>query len=211
MGAAQARRQWDGFSKHLRTFWPPRKPQASPRAKRAVLERFAGKPVGCKPLPSQVPAVQSTLAFGLRGSWSFVACGDVQAEAGGSGSLGCHPRLGCGGQAGGAAACVRQSRKSWAASARSRNKSSLHPGAWRCPNQRCAWEEGWRGARLGRSLPVQEEGREEADREPWAAQGGGSKRVWGDVGSSRAFGAGNGDAPPSPFLARQTLLQHPGF
>lgn len=118
--AARARHRWGGFSQRLGNVISrsPSKPQSSLCAKQAMLGRSAGKAVGLKLLRRQLPDVQSTLAFGLSGSWSFVAHGDVQAEAGGVQVPGLSPQAGLGGsrqagrQAGGAAACFRQSHKS---------------------------------------------------------------------------------------------------
>lgn len=132
----------------------------------------------------------------------------MQVEAGGVQVPGLSPQagLGCSRQAGGAAACIRQSRKSQRAAfckeeVRRKAASTQHPGTSQCPNQRRAWAEGWHGARLDRrSLSVQEEGRKEAAREPWAAQGGGGEGVWGGCWWQRGLELGEEMLHLHPFL-----------
>lgn len=123
-----------------------------------------------------------------------MAHGDVQAEAGGVQVPGLSPQagLGCSRQAGGAAACVRQSRKSRQAAfckeeVGIKAASTQRPGTSQCPNQRCAWVEGRRGARLDRrSLCKRRGGRRQPGSpgqprkvaERWSGGDAGGRGVW---------------------------------
>lgn len=187
------------------SFLVPQQSPGLPRAKRAVLGGSTGKAVGPKSLPSQLPAVQSTLASGLSGSWSFAAHGDVQAEAGGVQVPGLSPQagLGCGRQEEQLPALGRAARASGLPSARRKSERKQPP-----PSAQVhlgVQMKGVRGRRDGVELGLTEglclcrrrRGRRRT----------GSPGQLGEVVARRSggmlaavgFGVGSGEVPPSPF------------